>query len=225
MSEARFRAAGLLGHALVTGLFATVRFRAEGEESFLRYRRQGRPVIFVLWHSHLLPLTWQHRDTGVVSLLSEHADGEYLARVMKRIGLGAVRGSSTRGGVRGLKGLIRAAREGHDIALTADGPRGPARVFKLGALAAAQATGLPLVPLAAAASSAWQAGSWDRMIVPRPLATVRIAYGPPMHVGREAGREELIRLAQAMAAELDRLEAVCAAALGRPPVCRAGPAL
>ena len=120
MSEARFRAAGVLGHALVGGLFATVRFRATGEESFLRFRRAGKPVIFVLWHGHLLPLTWRHRGTGVVALVSEHADGEYIARVLERLGYGTVRGSSTRGGTGGLKGLIRAVRAGHDLGVTVE---------------------------------------------------------------------------------------------------------
>lgn len=211
MSELRFRAVGLLGHGLAAGLFATVRFRAEGEASFLRFRREGRPVIFAIWHGHLLPLVWRHRGTGVVALVSEHADGEYVTRVIQRIGFRTVRGSSTRGGIKGLKGLIREARDGHDLTVTADGPRGPARQFRQGALLAAQMTGLPIVTVAAGASSAWHARSWDRFMVPKPFSTVRVAYGEPRPVARDASRDELDRLAVELGAELDRLTARCQA--------------
>jgi lysophospholipid acyltransferase (LPLAT)-like uncharacterized protein len=217
VSEARFRAAGLLGHALSAALFATVRFRVEGEEGFLCHRRAGRPVIFVLWHGHLLPLVHRHRGTGVVALVSEHADGEYITRVMEHKGLGTARGSSTRGGMRGLRRLIRAAREGRDLAVTADGPRGPARVFKPGALLAAQTTGLPVVPVAAGASAAWTLSSWDGFLVPRPLSVVHLAYGEPRCVERDWGREQLERLAGELGAELDRLAARCAARAERGP--------
>ena len=213
MSKLRFCAVGLLGRGMLGGLFATVRFRADGEESFLRFRRERRPVIFVLWHGHLLPLVYRHRGTGVVALVSEHADGEYITRVIERIGFGTVRGSSTRGGMHGLKGLIRAARKGHDLTLTADGPRGPARVFKPGALLAAQVTGLPVIPVAAGANAAWHFDSWDRFLVPRPLSTVCVAYGEPRRVDRSAGRAELDRLAGELAVELDRLSVHAAAPL------------
>ena len=214
MSEARFRAVGMLGHGLLRALFATVRFRARGEESLFGFRRAGTPVIFVLWHGHLLPLVYRHRDTGVVALVSEHADGEYITRVIERIGFGVVRGSSTRGGIQGLKGLIRAARAGHDLVLTVDGPRGPARAFKPGALLAAQTTGLPVVPVAAGASAAWHFHSWDRFMLPRPFSTVRVAYGAPRRVPREATRRQLDALAEGLGRELDELSARCAAPHG-----------
>ena len=208
-SEARFRAAGLFGHGLLRGLFATVRIRTEGEESFLRFRREGTPVIFVIWHGHLLPLVYRHQGTGIVVLVGEHADGEYITRVIERIGFSTVRGSSTRGSIRGLKGLIRAARAGRDLALTVDGPRGPAHAFKPGALLAAQTVGLPLVPIAVGASARWRFPSWDAFVVPRPFSVVQIAYGEPRWVARDAGRDVLERTARELGHELDRLGSRC----------------
>ena len=211
MSEVAFRAAGVVGGAAVDALFATTRLVREGAEHPNRFRERGAPVVFVFWHGQLLPLVHYHRDEGVVVLVSEHADGEYITRVILRQGFGVVRGSSTRGATRGLKGLIRAAREGHDLALTPDGPRGPARVMKPGALAVAQATGAPIVPLAVAASSAWYAGSWDRFMVPKPFARLRIAYAPPVRIGRTAGRGEVERIGRSVEETLnamtDRLQA------------------
>jgi lysophospholipid acyltransferase (LPLAT)-like uncharacterized protein len=208
--EARFRAAGLIGQLAMGALFGTVRFRSEGDESYRRFRREGTPLIFACWHAHLLPLAYRHRGQGIVALVSEHADGEYLARLIERIGFGTVRGSSTRGGIQGLKGLIRAAREGHDLTLTVDGPRGPARVVKSGALLAAQTTGAPIVPVGMACSAAWRFDSWDRFMVPKPLSTVRIAYGQPRFVARSAQRDGLDEAARALARELDDLSARCA---------------
>lgn len=205
MNELGFRAAGILGHGLLGSLFTTTRARRFGEEHYLRFRRDGRPVIFVFWHGQLLPLVHYHRNEGVVVLVSEHADGEYVARVIERHGFTAVRGSSTRGGIRGLKGLIRAARRGHDLALTPDGPRGPRNHFKAGALVAAQVTGAPIVPVAAGASAAWHFDSWDRFMVPRPLSRVVIEYGEPVFVPRETGQEERERTARSLEATLDAL--------------------
>src|SRR4051812_263140 len=215
MSGLRYAAAGTLGHGLTAGLFATVRFQADGEESFLRFRREGRPVIFVLWHSHLLPLVHRHRGTGVVALVSEHSDGEYITRVIERKGFGTVRGSSTRGGSRGLRRLIRAARAGHDLTVTADGPRGPAHVVKTGVLLVARVTGLPLIPVAVGASSAWQLPSWDRFLVPRPFARVRVAYGEAMCIPADAPRDALDAGAARLAAELIRLTEWCARTAAR----------
>lgn len=204
-SELRFQAAGVLGQGMLAGLFATVRRRTRDEEHYLRFRRTGEPVLFVCWHGRLLPLVYQHRGEGVVVLVSEHADGEYITRVIRRHGYGTVRGSSTRGGVKGLKGLIRAARKGHDLAITPDGPRGPAEEFKWGALVAAQMTGLPVVPVSAGASAAWHFESWDRFMVPRPLSVVRVAYGPPRRIERDASEADLRYHARELEDELERL--------------------
>lgn len=211
MSDLKFEAAGVLGQGMVSALFATIRVRRRGDEHYLRFRREATPVVFVFWHGQLLPLVHAHRGEGVVVLVSEHADGEYITRVIERHGFGTVRGSSTRGATKGLKGLIRAARAGHDLALTPDGPRGPAGDFKPGALAVAQTTGLPVVPLALAASRGWRFHSWDGFLVPQPFSTIHIHYGPPRFVPRDTSREGLEAMARDMGGELreltDRAEA------------------
>ena len=100
-----------------------------------------------------------------------------------------------------------AARAGKDLALTPDGPRGPRHQFKPGALAVAQVTGLPIIPLAVSASSAWRLGSWDEFLVPKPFATVRIAYLSARFVPREASRGELDVIATQLASDLNQAEA------------------
>lgn len=200
MSDLKFETAGVLGLGLVSALFATTRVRRHGQEHYLSFREQGKPVVFVFWHGQMLPLVHYHRDEGIVVLVSEHADGEYITRVIERHGFGTVRGSSTRGATKGLKGLIRAARQGRDLALTPDGPRGPVHEFKPGALAVAQTTGLPVIPVAVGASRGWRFQSWDGFLVPQPFSRIDLIYGPPTQVPRDADRDTL----EAMAADFGR---------------------
>ncbi len=207
MSELKFEAAGVLGTGLVGALFSTTRVHRVGAEHYLGFREQGQPVIFVFWHGQLLPLVHYHRGEGIVVLVSQHADGEYITRVIERHGFETVRGSSTRGGTQGLKALIRAARAGQDLALTPDGPQGPAHEFKPGALAVAQTTGLPIIPLAVGASRGWRLKSWDGLLVPRPLSRIRIEYGEPRWVGRDTGRETLAEAARDLGQTLNELTA------------------
>jgi lysophospholipid acyltransferase (LPLAT)-like uncharacterized protein len=118
-----------------------------------------------------------------------------------------VRGSSTRGGVRGLKGLIRAARKGLDLAITPDGPQGPNRELKLGALIAARITGLPLVPVGVGVTSSWCARSWDGLMVPKPFSTVRVAYGRPSFVPRHTEQAEIDEVVGSLRSRLTDLAA------------------
>ena len=203
----KFGTAGILGTALVGALFMTTRIKRIGAEHYGRFRREGKPVIFVFWHGQLLPLVHYHRQEGIVVLVSEHADGEYITRIIERNGFETVRGSSRRGATKGLKGLIRAARAGNDLALTPDGPKGPLGAFKPGALAVAQLTGLPIIPLAVGASAGWRLGSWDGFLVPKPLSRVRLEYLPARFVPRDAGRAELERLRTEIERDLNALTA------------------
>jgi lysophospholipid acyltransferase (LPLAT)-like uncharacterized protein len=202
--ELRFRAVGLLGRGLLGSYFPTVRCHMEGVENLEQFRARGEPVIFAFWHGQLLPLIHYHRNQGAVVLVSDHSDGEYIARVMLRHGFGLARGSSTRGGVKGLKGILRAAREGRDLGFTPDGPKGPRQVFKWGALVAAQLTGLPVIPISLGADRAWQFKSWDRFMIPKPFSSLRIRYGAPRWVPRDAGKEALKMAALEMEEEMRR---------------------
>jgi len=205
VSELRYETAGVLGAGLVSALFLTTRVERRGTEHFEQFRRQGKPVIFVFWHGQLLPLVHVHRREGIVVLVSEHTDGEYITRIIERNGFGTVRGSSTRGATRGLRSLVRAARSGRDLALTPDGPRGPSGEFKPGALLVAQLTGLPIIPLGVGASRGWRFKSWDGFLVPEPLSTIEIEYLPPRFVSRGATRVELETMAAEIGTDLNAL--------------------
>jgi len=201
----RFRAAGRVGGWILDALFRTATFEVLGEENYAPLRDRGTPCLMVIWHGRLLPAGYYHRGRGMVGLISRSEDGEYIARVLRRWGYDAVRGSSSRGGVPALREIVRLARSGRTIAVTPDGPRGPRQKLKPGVLAAARATGLPLVPVAAGADRAWWFESWDRFLVPKPFARIRVAYGSPFEVPRDAEPAEVEAIGRRLEAELNRL--------------------
>jgi lysophospholipid acyltransferase (LPLAT)-like uncharacterized protein len=178
-----------IGSALVRALAATWRYQVTGEEHVRALRDKRRPFVFVLWHSRILPLLYRHRGEDVVMLISRHRDGGYLADLGARWGYRSVRGSTRRGGDVGLLGIVRALEGGAVVAITPDGPRGPAERVQPGAIAAAQHAGVPVVAVGARASSAWYLGSWDRMCIPKPFAAIDVRYSAPIRIA--AGKEGL----------------------------------
>ena len=164
-----------------------------GSEHVAALRAAREQIIFALWHATLLPLVWRHRHEGITLLVSEHGDGGLLADIAARWGYRIVRGSSTRGGSRGYRLLVRSLGGGGDAGLTPDGPRGPAGRVKPGVLAAARYSRAAIVPVAAHGAPAWRLRSWDRMLIPQPRATVRVVYGAPLRVSRGAPLDEAQR--------------------------------
>lgn len=176
------------GPAAVRLLASSWRIQTVHEERWRTLYETGRPVVFVCWHEALLPLLWRHRGQGITLVVSGARDGQYLADLGESLGYRLVRGSSSRGRVRALLGAVRALRAGGTVAFTPDGPRGPRREVKVGAIAAAQRGGGVVVPLHAQAERAWRLASWDRFVIPRPRASVLISYGSTFEVAPgEAG--------------------------------------
>jgi len=212
-------AASHLGPAFLLALGRSWRFReidAAGRPAADRHRA-GR-AIYALWHAQQLPLTLRHRFENVAVIVSQHRDGEIISRMVEGIGFRTIRGSSTRGGSEALREFTIAASEGHALAITTDGPQGPARQCKPGAVIAAARTGLPIVPTAACAVRAWTFGSWDRFFVPRPGSVVYVTYGGPIPVPADlAGRpasEWQERVTNAQNAATAVVEKAVARALG-----------
>jgi len=196
-----------LGAIAIRLLAWTWRVRVVNPEAVSALRAANAPYVFACWHGQMLPLLWAHRDQGIAILVSEHRDGEIIARIARTIGFNSVRGSTSRGAGRALLGLVAELQHGRAVAVTPDGPRGPAGHFAPGALVAAQRAGVPLLTVGAHASSAWHLKSWDRFLIPKPFARVNVAYGGPERVGGESPREA--------AAEVPRFQALLEQALER----------
>ena len=201
----KVRLASALGGGLLTTLMRTTRFERSGVEHYDAWIGSGRPAIYVLWHGRLIPCSYYHRDHGLATLISRHRDGDYIAEVVEGWGFRVVRGSSSRGGAAALLQMVRLLRGGVSLAVTPDGPRGPRQTMKTGPLHAAQRAGVPLIPVTAGTESAWWFEGWDRFMVPRPFARIRLAYGEPFFVPPEADEPEIARLAGELGRRLDRL--------------------
>lgn len=181
-------AAGLVRGVLFM-LGATCRFRFVGEEPLVAGGPQQTPVVLVNWHEQALLLAiWLTRrvvphEVPLAILSSASKDGEIAARVAAAWGVPSERGSSSRGGLRALRRLHRTMeREGVSVVILPDGPRGPRREAKAGAVVLAQLAGASIVPLVFRCGQARRLGSWDRMLVPRPFATIEVEAAPPMTV-------------------------------------------
>jgi lysophospholipid acyltransferase (LPLAT)-like uncharacterized protein len=163
-------------------LAASWRVETVNEQRWRPLYQARRPVVFLLWHEVLLPLLWQHRRQSIAIVVSEARDGQYLADFAATLGYRAVRGSSTRGAARALLGAVRELEAGYSVAFTPDGPRGPRRAMKPGVVAAAQRGRGVVVPLHAEAERAWRLRSWDRFMIPKAGARIRVCYGRPFEV-------------------------------------------
>lgn len=182
---------GRLGAGAVSLLGGTLSIRMIGEECLERAREGGRKVLYAFWHEGLLVATYAFRRQGIRVLVSQHRDGEMIARAIERMGYGTVRGSSTRGGTRALFRMAAAGAAGDDLGVTVDGPRGPRLQVKPGTLFIAGRSGLPIVPFAVALRKPWELSSWDRFMVPRPFSRAAIAFGEPMEVPGDTAVERL----------------------------------
>ncbi|MEO8195038.1 MAG: lysophospholipid acyltransferase family protein [Gemmatimonadales bacterium] len=179
----------LAGGSAIRALAATWRYRTVGEETLNRLRTEKTPILFTLWHGEMLPLLWHHRDQGVAVLVSEHKDGEIIARILGWMGYALIRGSTSRGAGRALLGIVRTLREGNDVAVTPDGPRGPRHRFAPGAVVAANRAAAPILPTVAHVDRYWQLSSWDGFIIPKPFARITVAYGEATLVTAATPRE------------------------------------
>src|SRR5262245_17148564 len=176
--------AGLLR---VSGALTRLQFLHLEREASLVTKEKS--VIYAMWHGRmwLLAARFPRRGVGVLVSLSE--DGEVIARILSRLRLVPVRGSSSRGGDEALRELEKWVNDGRSAAITPDGPRGPRHVAHMGAVALAARTGKPIVPLGAAARPAWTLNSWDKFQVPKPGSRAVITVGEPFHVPRSADLE------------------------------------
>jgi len=150
------------------------------------YPKDGIPtsnIIVAMWHGDLLmqPLNYRHfKPNGEIKVIvSEHRDGETIKKVVDYLGVGALSGSSTRGVAKALIGAIKAIKNGIDVAITPDGPKGPIYGVADGIVVLSQKTKSQILPFSSVPSKYWQFKSWDKFIVPKPFGTIDFYIGEP----------------------------------------------
>ena len=210
--------APFVGATLIRLIGLTWRVKVVGAREVEQCWRERRAVIYVVWHGRILLVPWLNarlrRRRGArapLVLASRSRDGEVGARYVEHFGLSVVRGSSSRGGGAALRALVRAIRDGVDVAIVPDGPRGPREQLQPGVATLAALTGAPVVPLAVGARPARRLRSWDRFLVPLPFARCVLAFGPPVRIEPGADREHTEKeLQQALAEVTERADALAA---------------
>ncbi|MHB1185623.1 MAG: lysophospholipid acyltransferase family protein [Desulfobulbia bacterium] len=190
-------------------LFATCRVRVHGAENRARCEAVGKPFVGVFWHYSVFTAVEliRGRGRGWGAMVSASEDGEFVARILARQGVVAVRGSRNRGALSALKGLIGLLRQGYNAAIVGDGSQGPPRVMQAGAILLAGKSGAPILPMAVAADRYWAFRSWDRTLLPKPFARLDLWYGEPLMVPEKSGAEEIEQYRQEMQHRLNALYA------------------
>ena len=171
----------------------------------VKHQHNGMPWgrthgVYVFWHQRMLVFAALYRNSDVRILISQHGDGDMIARVVERLGFRPVRGSSTRGGTRAILEILRQKTEDFTIAITPDGPRGPRHVFQEGAIYLASRTGLPIYPVVVSFKRHAKLPTWDGFILPCPFTATVVRLGKPFEVPRNADREAI----EAVRAEVEK---------------------
>jgi len=215
----------LLVSAALCVLRWTVRIRYRNADDLLARWARGEQVIIAFWHNRavMMPVAYHGRGRKLCIMNSQHRDGEIATRALARWGIRSVRGSATRGGAGGFLQLVNAYRDGYDLAVVPDGPRGPRYAVKRGVIHLARATGAPLFPVTYAATRTRRLRSWDRLIIPLPFARVLFVVGEPLRVPRHTTDDQVETLRRDLEARLTAITdlaegQIAAAAVPEPRV-------
>jgi len=183
--------ASWIGPILVYLMGMTLRTEWVGLENLNKLRKEKKSVIYAFWHGRMLIFAYTHRRQRVHVLISQHRDGEYIARIIHRLGFVSVRGSTTRGGPKAIFEICEKTTSGFDVAISPDGPKGPGFQVHPGILYVAQRSQMPILPITNSAQRRWNLSSWDKFLIPQPFSKTVIMLGNPMYVPVEATPEEL----------------------------------
>ena len=180
-----------LASPVIAALGSSLRWKVEGLEH-LQFEGNGRRPIMAFWHGRVLTATYFFRDRGIVVMISENFDGEWIARIIERFGFLHLAGIDVARRPAGAAAVEARHGQGTASGFAVDGPRGPARKVQPGAVWLAKLTGNPVVPFHMEASSYWTLKSWDRTQIPRPFSTVALCGRAPDRGGRMTADETRI---------------------------------
>jgi len=192
------------GYLFIRWIGGTLRFTVVREPD-CQSDGWGAPAsIWCFWHRCVIPAGYRFRGNMIAVMISRSFDGEYIARIVSKLGFRPVRGSSSRGAVGALIGMRKELELGHPAGFTIDGPRGPIYVAKPGPILLAKKTGHSINCFYIAVQRAWILNSWDRMIIPKPFSRACAYFSSPIHVPADATDEQMSALHQQMQETLER---------------------
>ena len=204
-TELKWNLIGALGKLFIDLLFATARIERIGLEN-VRDLISSRRFIFAIWHSRILLPSYLYKGADAAILVSRSGDGEIIARILQKQGHETIRGSTSKGGLRALAGLIRRLRDGAKFGvIIPDGPQGPRFRIQPGIVILAEKTECPIIPISYSAKRIKAFNSWDRFILPYPFTKCRVVYGEPVRVPPDADERQRSQCLLRLEAELRRI--------------------
>ncbi len=207
---------------------ATSRWELRGAEAPRRLWAERKPFILAFWHGRLLlmPYCWD-RGTPINMLISRHADGQLIARTVGHFGIGTVAGSSSKGGGRAMRAMLKSLQTGECVGVTPDGPRGPRMRADPGVVNLARLAGAPILPCSYSIRRGRLLASWDRFLLAFPFGRGLFLWGEPIHVPREADEAALEAARRKLEDSLNDLtreaDLLCGASPVEPAPCHAPP--
>lgn len=214
LSEIKWRCVGFVGKFILSVWTASSRVTKIGEDRYRELRSQNKPVVLLIWHGRLLVVPYLFRKRGILALISPSEDGEILARIVEGWGK-VLRGSSSHSIVKAWSVMRKELDGGGEVIIVPDGPRGPNRKMKLGALKLSQQSGAYIVPFTFAASKKKTLNSWDRFLIFYPFARVIALFGEPILVNPKLRGDELEKERQRIEKVLLKLDGEAASYLKR----------
>jgi len=195
----------------------TWRYEVIAEEGAIPvvFGQKAAGEIYCFWHQCVLPTALYYRRTRAVILISRSFDGELITRTLRLFGFDAVRGSSSRAGGEGLRGLKGVIESERPAIFTADGPRGPIYQTKMGPIKLAQVTGAPIGAFHFQPKHAWVVNSWDRFLVPMPFTRIVVSWAKWTRVPGDLPEGEMECKRQELNAALERARLRALAHLGQ----------
>ena len=175
-----------LGKLLILLLYSTNKWNIEGEEHYKQLIEQRKSVIISIWHGRVLTFVKQLAYKKYYAVAGTHFDAEIIARICANMGWNVIRGSSSEKGREAYDAILDALNQpGSLVAMTPDGPKGPAKIPKAGIVKAAQRTGAVIIPAAAHSTKRWGFTNWDTFYVAKPFGRIEVIYGEPLSFSEE----------------------------------------
>lgn len=199
-------------------VYATNRWTHEGAEHTRRMCDEGRPFVGAFWHGRMMmiPVAWR-RMAPMHILISSHRDGRIIADVIAHFGVGSIAGSTGRGGGGALRAMIKLLAAGECVAITPDGPRGPAMVASSGIVNVARLARAPIIPIAFATSRRRIMRSWDHMHLALPFGRGIFVWGEPIEVDRDLDDAGIERTRQLLEQRMREMTALADSRVGHGP--------
>ena len=191
---------------IVLLLYNTNKWNIEGEYNYQDLLRNNNSVIISIWHGRVLNFVKQLANNQFYALAGTHNDAEIISRICLDTGWKVIRGSSSDKGKEAFEGIVEALKvPGSLVAMTPDGPKGPAKIPKAGVVKAAQNTGAAIIPAASHCTKHWGFKNWDTFYIPKPFGRIEVIYGEPVYFKHDQSFDECLYILKEAMDKLEKL--------------------